>query len=107
MKPPSSNVPSRLAPPWNGWEPDANFLGELHKWNIAHKDEKLPAVLYKVHSILVESKPLQIALEFIPSSPFPAESLVKEMVSLFLLGRVSDVSSQTPAATHTHHFSST
>ena len=82
-------------PPWQGWEPDSNFLYELHKWNIAHKDDKLPAVLTKVNSVL-ESKPLQAALEFIPNNPFPAKSLVKAMVSLFLLGSVSDVSKHIP-----------
>jgi hypothetical protein len=87
----SSKDPSRLAPPWQGWEPDPDFLYELHKWNIAHKDNKLLAVLAKVNSIL-ESKPLEAALEFIPNSPFPAKSLVKAMVSLFLLGSVSGVS---------------
>jgi hypothetical protein len=93
----SSKDPSRLAPPWRGWEPDSKFLYELHKWNIAHKDDKLPAVLAKFNSIL-ESKPLQAALEFIPNSPFLAKSLVKAMVSLILLGSVSDVSS--PPATY-------
>ena len=87
---------SQLAPPWKRWEPDSNFLKDLQKWNIAHKDDKLPSVLDKVNSIL-ESKPLQAALEFIPDIPFPAKSLVKAMVSLFLLGSVSDVSSQIPA----------
>ena len=88
-------VPSRLVPPWEGWKPDSNFLHELHKWNIANKDRKLPAVLAKVNSIL-ESKPVQAALEFIPSSPFPAKPLVKTIVSLIQLGIVSDISSQTP-----------
>ena len=88
-------VPSRLVPPWEGWKPDSNFLHELHKWNIANKDRKLPAVLAKVNSIL-ESKPVQAALEFIPSSPFPARPLVKTIVSLIQLGIVSDISSQTP-----------
>ena len=78
-------------PPWQGWEPDSNFLHELRKWNIDHKDDKLPAVLAKVNSIL-ESKPLQAALEFIPCSPFPAKPLVKTIVSLIQLGIVSDVS---------------
>jgi hypothetical protein len=91
----SSKDQSRLAPPWQGWEPDPDFLYKLNKWNIAHKDDKLPAVLTKVNSIL-ESKTLQAALEFIPNSPFPAKSLVKAMISLFLLGSVSDISSQTP-----------
>ena len=104
VRPPSSKVPSQLAPPWQGWEPDQEFLYELHQWNIAHKDDKLPTVLAKVNSTL-ESKPLQAALEVIPDNPFPAKSLVKAMISLFLLGSVSDVSSQTPLRTHTHHFS--
>jgi len=69
----------------SGREPDPDFLYKLHKWNIAHKDDKLPAVLTKVNSVL-ESKPLEAALEFIPNSPFPAKSLVKAMVNLFLLG---------------------
>ena len=75
-------------PPWKGWEPDPDFLHELHKWNIAHKDDKLPIVLTKVNSVL-ESKPLEVALEFIPNQPFPAKSLVKALISLFLLGSVS------------------
>ena len=91
----SSKDQSRLAPPWQGWEPDPDFLYKLHKWNVAHKHDKLSAVLTKVNSVL-ESKPLKAALEFIPDNPFPAKSLVKAMVSLFLLGSVSDVSSQTP-----------
>ena len=91
MRPPSSKT--RLASPWQGWEPDSNFLHDLHKWNIANKDRKLPAVLAKVNSIL-ESKPLQAALEFIPSSPFPAKPLVKTIVSLIQLGVVSDIPSQ-------------
>ena len=91
---PSSKDSSRLAPPWQGWEPDSDFLHKLYQWNIAHKDDKLPGVLAKVNSIL-ESKPLQAALEIIPDQPFPAKSLVKAMTSLFLLGIVSDVSSQT------------
>jgi hypothetical protein len=91
----SSKDQSRLAPPWQGWEPDPDFLYKLHKWNVAHKHDKLPAVLTKVNNVL-ESKPLQAALEFIPNSPFPAKSLVKAMMSLFLLGSVSDDSSQTP-----------
>ena len=95
LRPPSTKVPSRLAPPWQGWEPDQEFLSKLHQWNIAHKDNKLPAVLAKVNSAL-ESKPLQAALEVIPDNPFPAKSLVKAMISLFLIGSVSDVSSQTP-----------
>ena len=88
--PPTSKVLSRLAPPWLEWKPDSNFLSELHKWNIDHKDDKLPAILAK------ESKPLQAALEFIPSSPFPAKALVKTIVSLIQLGIVSDVSTQCP-----------
>ena len=104
VEPTSSKDPSRLVPPWQGWEPDSNFLYDLHKWNFAHKDDKLPTVLAKVNSIL-ESSSLQAALEFIPDDPFPAKSLVKALVNLFLLGSVSDVSSQTPS--HTHHFSST
>ena len=96
MRPPSSKVPSRLVPPWQGWEPDQEFLYKLHQWNIVHKDNKLPAVLAKVNSTL-ESKPLQAALEFIPDHPFPAKSLVKAMISLIQLGIVSDFSSQTPA----------
>ena len=95
VRPPSTKVPSRLAPPWQGWEPDQEFLYKLHQWNIAHKDNKLPTVLTKVNSTL-ESKPLQAALEVIPDNPFPAKSLVKAMISLFLLGSVRDVSSQTP-----------
>jgi hypothetical protein len=91
----SSKDQSGLAPPWKGWEPDPDFLYDLHKWNIAHKGNKLPVVLAKVNNIL-ESKPLEAALEFIPNSPFPAKSLVKAMISLFLLGSVSDVTSQTP-----------
>ena len=82
-------------PPWEGWEPDSNFLYELYKWNIDHKDDKLPAILTKVNDVL-ESKPLQVALEFSPNNPFPAKSLVKAIVSLFLLGSVSDVSKQIP-----------
>jgi hypothetical protein len=58
-------------------------------------DEKLPIVLKKVNSVL-ESKPLYAALEFIPDNPFPAKSLVEALINLFLLGSVSDVSSQTP-----------
>jgi hypothetical protein len=58
-------------------------------------DEKLPAVLKKVNSVL-ESKPFYAALEFIPDNPFPAKSLVDALINLFLLGSVSDVSSQTP-----------
>ena len=95
---PSSKDPYRLAPPWQGWEPNSDFLYQLRKWNIAHKDEKLPTVLAKVNSIL-ESNPLQVTLEFIPDNPFPAKSLVKAMINLFLLGSVSDVFSQTPATT--------
>ena len=95
MRPPSSKIPFLLAPPWQGWEPDQEFLYKLHQWNIAHKDNKLPAVLAKVNSAL-ESKPLQAALEVIPDNPFPAKSLVKAMIGLFLLGSVSDLSSQTP-----------
>ena len=90
-----SKDPSRLAPTWERWEPDSKFLNDLQKWNIANEKSKLPAVLEKVNSVL-ESKPLQAALEFIPDSPFPAKALVKTMVSLFLLGSVSDVSSQIP-----------
>ena len=100
MGPPSSKYPFRLAAPWQGWEPESNFLSELHKWNIAHKDDKLPAILSKVNSIL-ESDLLQAALECIPNSPFPAKSLVKTMISLFLLGSVSDVCSQTSGPTYT------
>ena len=92
MAPPSSKVPFRLAPPWQGWEPEPEFLYKLHEWNKKHKDDKLPAILAKVNSIL-ESNPLQTALEFIPNNPFPAKSLVKALVSLFLLGSVSNVSS--------------
>jgi hypothetical protein len=92
--PPSSKYPSRLAPPWQGWEPDSNFLHELHEWNKNHKDDKLPAVLAKVNNVL-ESYPLKAALEFIPDNPFPAKSLVKALMSLFLLGSVSDIFSQT------------
>ena len=95
MAPPFSKYPSRLAPPWQGWEPDSNFLHELHEWNKNHKDDKLPAILAKVNTIL-ESKPVQVALDFIPSSPFPAKPLVKTIVSLIQLGIVSDVSSQIP-----------
>ena len=91
-----SKDPSRLAPPWKRWEPGSNFLNDLQKWNTANKDRKLPAVLAKVNRIL-DSKPLQAALESIPNSPFPAKSLVKVMVSLFQLGSVSDVSAQIPA----------
>ena len=91
-----SKYPSRLAPPWQKWEPDSNFLNDLQKWNSTHKNDKLPAVLAKVNSVL-DSSPLQAALEFIPDTPFPAKSLVKAMVSLFQLGSVSDVSTQTPA----------
>ena len=87
----SSKDTSRLAPPWQGWKLDSNFLSDLHKWNNLHKDDKLPAVLAKVNGIL-ESKPLEAALEFIPDVPFPAKSFVKAMTSLFLLGSVSDVS---------------
>ena len=90
---PSSKVPSRLAHPWQGWEPDSSFLCKLHKWNIDHKDNKLPVVLAKVNSVL-ESKPLEIGLECIPDQPFPAKSLIKALVSLVLLGSVSHVSSQ-------------
>ena len=87
--PPSSKDLSRLAPPWQRWEPEPNFLNELQKWNNTHKNDKLPAVLAKVNSIL-ESKPIEAALEFIPDSPFPAKSLVKAIINLFLLGSVSD-----------------
>ena len=93
MRPPSSKVPSRLAPPWQGWEPDQEFLYKLRQWNIAHEEDKLPTVLNKINSAL-ESKPLQAALEIIPDNPFPAKSLVKAMICLFQLGSVSDVSSQ-------------
>ena len=89
-----SKGPSRVAPPWQRWEPDLNFLNDLQNWNRTHKNDKLPAVLAKVNSIL-ESKPFEAALNFIPESPFPAKSLVTAMISLFLLGSVSDVSSQT------------
>ena len=93
VAPPSSKFPSRLARPWQGWKPDPEFLHKLHEWNKKHKDDKLPAILAKVNSIL-ESNSLQAALGFIPDNPFPAKSLVKAMISLFLLGSVSDVSSQ-------------
>ena len=93
MGPSLSKDPSRLAPPWKRWEPDSNFLNDLQKWNNTHKNDKLPAILAKVNNIL-ESKPLQAALGFIPDIPFPAKSLVKAMVGLFLLGSVSEVSSQ-------------
>ena len=104
---PYSNLPdsdlrhliTRLAPPWQGWEPDSNFLHDLHKWNIANKDRKLPAVLAKVNSVL-ESRPFQAALEVIPSSPFPAKPLVKTIVGLIQLGIVSDIPSQTPCHLH-------
>jgi hypothetical protein len=95
---PSSEDQSGLAPPWQGWEPAPDFLFKLHKWNIDHKDEKLPAVLKRVNSVL-ESKLLRVEAaleEFIPDNPFPAKSLVKAFVSLIQLGTVSDVSSQTP-----------
>ena len=77
----------------------SNFLSKLHKWNIAHKDNKLPTVLVKVNSIL-ESKSLEAALEFIPDNPFPAKSLIEAMINLFHLRSVSDVSSQTPCHLH-------
>ena len=88
----SSKIPSRLAPPWQGWEPDQEFLYKLHEWDKKHKDEKLPAVLAKVNKVL-ELKSFQAALDCIPDNPFPAKSLVKAMISLFQLGSVSDVSS--------------
>jgi hypothetical protein len=91
----SSEDHSRLAPPWQEWELDSNFFYELKEWNNAHKDDKLPVVLANVNSVL-ESKPFEVALEFIPNSPFPAKSLVTALVNLFLLGSVSDVSSQIP-----------
>ena len=90
-RPPSSKVPSQLAPPWQGWEPDQEFLYELHEWNKKHKDDKLPAVLAKVNNVL-ELKSFQAALDCIPDNPFPAKSLVKAIISLFQLGSVSDVS---------------
>ena len=89
MGPPLSKDLSPLAPPWQRWEPDSDFLNKLQKWNNTHKNDKLPAILAKVNSIL-ESKPLEAALEFIPDSPFPGKSLVKTMINLFRLGSVSD-----------------
>ena len=99
---PPSSKSSMLAPPWQGWEPDSDFLHKLHKWNIGHKDDRLPAVLAKINRVL-ESKPLEVALEFIPDHPFPAKSLVKAITSLFLLGSVSPcllADSLTPTQTH-------
>ena len=93
VRPPSSKLPFQLAPPWQGWEPDSNFLYELCKWNVAHKDDSLPVIFKNVASALDSKPPLQAALEFIPDSPFPAESLIKAMISLIQLGSVSDVSS--------------
>ena len=44
-------------------------------------------------------------MEFIPNTPFPAKSLVKAIVSLILLGGVSDVSLQAlPLSTHSSYF---
>ena len=84
-----SKDPSWLAFQWERWEPDSNFLSDLRKWNKTHENDKLPAVLDKVNSIL-ESKSLEAALEFIPDNPFPAKSLVKAIINLFLLGSVSE-----------------
>ena len=67
--PPSSKDPSRLAAPLQKWEPDSNFLSELHKWNIAHKDDKHPTVLAKVN-IILESNPLKAASKFILTTRF-------------------------------------
>jgi hypothetical protein len=98
---PSSKDQSGLVPPWERWEPDPDFLYKLHKWNIDNKDETPPSILKKINSALtkintvLESKLLEAALEFIPDNPFPAKSLVKALINLFLLGSVSDVSSQT------------
>ena len=100
--PPSSKAHPQSAPPWQGWEPDSTFLYELHKWNLAHKDDKLPVVLAKVNKVL-ESNPLQSALEIIPDNPFPAKSLVKAIISLFLLGSVSDISLLADPASYTQH----
>ena len=100
--PPSSKDLSRLAAPWQGWEPDSNFPSEFHKWNIAHKDDNLPMVLAKVNSIL-ESNPLKAALNFISDNPFPAKSLIKAMISLFKRKRCL-LSDPLPS---THHISST
>ena len=91
MGPQSSKIPSRLAPPWQGWNPDQEFLYKLHEWNSKHKDDKLPAVLTKVNNVL-ELESFQAALDCIPDNPFPAKSLVKAIISLFQLGSVSDVS---------------
>ena len=89
MRPPSSKIPSRLAPPWQGWNPDQQFLHKLHEWDKKHKDDKLPVILAKVNNVL-ELDSFQAAMEFIPDNPFPAKSLVKAMISLFQLGSVSD-----------------
>ena len=95
MRPPSSKYPSRLAPtpvPWEEWILDSNFLQNLYNWNIAHdsEDEKLLDLLAKINSV-IESDFFEAALGFIPDTPFPAKSLVKAIINLFLLGSVSDV----------------
>lgn len=82
--------PNEDVPPWVEWKLGAkdNFLAELQKWNLAHKDQMLPDILEKIDRAL-DLTPSVVGL--IPSSPFPGQSLVTALVSLIQLGIVRDI----------------
>ncbi|KAG5638977.1 hypothetical protein H0H81_008197 [Sphagnurus paluster] len=70
-------------PPWKTWELDEQFMKNLSDWNKNNPEKTPHKVLQSICAGLESEKEL---LTLIPSSPFPAQSLVTGLAYLFKLG---------------------
>ncbi|KAJ7195989.1 hypothetical protein C8J57DRAFT_1421250 [Mycena rebaudengoi] len=80
----SSLTPSSIAPPWGTWSLDAQFLADLNTWTAEHPAKNnLRTVLKAISNAIDRSEDW---LEYIPDSPFPAESLLAALAALLNFG---------------------
>jgi L-cystine uptake protein TcyP (sodium:dicarboxylate symporter family) len=74
-----------------------DFFTKLNEWNHSNSQSTLEGVMKKIQSRLskigtvLESQVVKEILEFIPNNPFPAGNLVKCLLSVLIIGIVSDL----------------
>jgi hypothetical protein len=71
--------------PWDTWDLDRKFLGDITCWTDNHPENRLDRVLDSICTAIDAGKDF---LDLIPDNPFPARSLVQGLGQLIKIGTV-------------------
>jgi hypothetical protein len=76
-----------IVPEWVPIQFDSRDLQDLHQWNAANQDKRLPTILERIAKA-TDTVAFKAALDLIPNYPFPAGNIVKALSVVVALGLV-------------------